>query len=107
MLHLTFVGASVRCAQGAELSVAGHRHGNASHAGMAGETGRHASHDGSHRSPGPQECCRAMAACAVTVALRAEAPSSARCTRDDAIVAPLMNAPRSPTTSPEPPPPKV
>ncbi len=106
MLHLTFVGASVRCAQGSELSVGGH-HANGHHAGMVSETSANATQTQPHRTPVQAECCRAMMACAVTVALREEAPSTHQRLRDDAIIASLMSVPRSPITSPDPPPPKA
>lgn len=107
MLHLTFVGASVRCAQGSELNVVGHHYANGHHAGMATETGAGSTHGQSHRVPAQPECCRAMAACAVTVALREEAQSHRELLRDDAIIANLLSLPRSPITSPDPPPPKA
>lgn len=107
MLHLTFVGAGVRCAQGSELNVVGHHYANGHHAGMVTETSAHSTHNQSHPVPAQPECCRSMAACAVTVALRAEAHASSECFRENAIVARLMSVPLSPITTPDPPPPKA
>ncbi len=107
MLHLTVVGASVRCAQGSELTVGGH-HANGDHAGMVSHARAHtAAQNQSHHVPAQPECCRAMTACALTVALREEAPCGSDLPRDDAIIARLMSAPRSPVASPDTPPPKV
>jgi hypothetical protein len=109
MLHLTFVGADLSCAQHGDAPARGHQHGMMDH-----HRGDAASvHELTPASEQPCEtptqpgCCRAMTSCAINIAFGNGSALGELPPRHARIASSVSDAPPSQTAAPEPPPPKA
>lgn len=105
-LHLNFVGVDFACADHASGRATAHSVPAAAHH----VTDAHATPATDAESceiPTQPDCCRAMASCAVNVALDEDAGSSSMPVARDALTGASSHAPRSLVTPPEPPPPRA
>ena len=108
MLHLTFVGADVTCAQHGSRAMSAHEHGSARHEHMAAASNVRVS--GTEQpcdTPTQPQCCRAMTSCAVNAASERGTRLAQVLPAHDAIEPAVMRTPLSQVTSPDPPPPKA
>ena len=109
MLHLTFVGADLACAEHGDRSADEHRGMMAHHEHhtTAAHTEGVTATDQPCETPTQPQCCHAMTSCAVGAALeRGMGPDSVPPIRD-VIESAIMRLPLSQVTSPDPPPPKA
>lgn len=109
MLHLTFVGADLTCAQHGNRPARTREHAMGHHdrhiAAAHGETV--AAADQPCETPTQPECCHAMTSCAISAAFQGGVhPGSIPPVRQ-AIEPAVMRVPLSQITSPDPPPPKA
>jgi hypothetical protein len=109
MLHLTFVGADLACAEHGDRAPQGHAPATAHHERhvVAAHVEASVTPDQPCETPTQTECCRAMTSCAVNAAFERGAPLESVPPVRSAIEPAALRAPLSQITSPDPPPPKA
>jgi hypothetical protein len=109
MLHLTFVGADLACAEHGDRAPQGHAPATAHHERhvVAAHVEASVTPDQPCETPTQTECCRAMTSCAVNAAFERGAPLASVAPVRSAIEPAVLRAPPSQITSPDPPPPKA
>ena len=109
MLHLTFVGADLTCAQHGDRPATSHEHAVAHHEHhiAAAHVETVAAADQPCETPTQPECCHAMTSCGISAAFAGGARASWVPPVRQAIEATVMRLPLSQITSPDPPPPKA
>jgi len=109
MLHLTFVGADLTCAQHGDRTGRSQEHamGHHDHHIAASHVERMAGAGQPCETPSGPQCCQAVTSCAISAAFEGGVrPGSAPPVRQ-AIEPAVMRVPLSQITSPDPPPPKA
>jgi hypothetical protein len=108
MLHLTIVGADLRCADHSVSAAGEHQTMGVTHGPTRSATTAVATtNDRPCQTPTQPACCRALTSCAVNVVLRADQAAAPGPLVRHAIQPATTRLPASPITAPEPPPPKA
>jgi hypothetical protein len=104
-IHLNFVGVDFTCAGHGSSGSPSHDAAMPTH--HAASHGAAATESESCEIPARQDCCRAMASCAINVEIDTSAPAREVPFARGAVAAATMRLPLSQTSPPEPPPPRA
>ena len=108
MLHFTFVGADLACAQHGDRPAQAHQHmtGHHEHHAAAAHV-EAAATEQPCETPTQPECCHAMTSCAISAAFECGTRADAVPPLRDVVEPAVMRVPLSQITAPDPPPPKA
>ncbi len=108
MLHLTFVGADLACAQHGDRPTQGHQHAmrHQQHRGAAVHV-EAATGNQPCDTPTQPACCQAMTSCAINATCERVDRSASVPPCPNVIAPAVTRIPSSPITAPDPPPPKA